>query len=61
MRLWVPMAHRAFADYALGGARLSAGALAVVKRTVAGEKVTQAESGLGPREWRELMATLGRE
>ena len=61
VRLWVPMAHRAFADYALGGARLSAGALAVVKRMLSGEDVTRAESGLGPREWRELMATLGRE
>ena len=61
VRPWVPMAHRAFADYALGGARLSAGALAVVKRMLSGEDVTRAESGLGPREWRELMATLGRE
>ena len=61
VRPWVPMAHRAFADYALGGARLSAGALAVVKRMLSGEDVSQAESGLSPREWRELMATLGRE
>ena len=61
VRPWVPMAHRAFADYALGGARLSAGALAVVKRMLAGEDVARAESGLGPREWRELMAALGRE
>ena len=61
VRPWVPMAHRAFADYALGGARLSAGALAVVKRMLSGEDVTRAESGLSPREWRELMATLGRE
>ena len=60
VRPWVPMAHRAFADYALGGARLSAGALAVVKRMLSGEDVSQAESGLSPREWRELMATLGR-
>ena len=60
VRPWVPMAHRAFADYALGGARLSAGALAVVKRMLAGEDVARAESGLGPREWRELMAALGR-
>ena len=61
VRPWVPMAHRAFADYALGGARLSAGALAVVKRMLAGEDVARAESGLGAREWRELMAALGRE
>jgi len=27
---------------------------------LAGETVDQASSGLSPREWRELMATLGR-
>jgi len=32
-----------------------------VKRLLAGETVTQAESALGKREWSELMATLGRE
>ena len=35
-------------------------ALAVVKRLLAGERVDQAESGLCKREWRELMAVLGR-
>ena len=60
VRPWVPMAHRAFMDYARGGAQLSAAALAVVKRMIAGEDVTQPGSGLGPREWRELMETLGR-
>ena len=60
VRPWVPMAYRAFMDYARGGAQLSAAALAVVKRMIAGEDVTQPGSGLGPREWRELMETLGR-
>ena len=40
---------------------LSADALAVVKRMLAGENVGQAESGLGKREWTELMEVLGRE
>ena len=31
----------------------------LVRRLVKGEKVTQAESGLQPREWRELAALLG--
>ena len=60
VRPWVPVAHRAFLDYVHDAAHLSAGALAVVRRLVAGEEVTQSESGLGPREWRELMAVLGR-
>jgi thymidylate synthase (FAD) len=45
----------------MGGAQLSREALAVVKRLIAGEKVTREESGLSAREWRELMAVLGRE
>ena len=32
--------------------------LAVVKRLLAGEKVDQANSGLGKREWIELQAAL---
>jgi thymidylate synthase (FAD) len=31
-----------------------------VKRLLAGEKVEQKESGISAREWRELMAVLGR-
>ena len=61
VRPWVPAACRAFEDYVLGGAHLSAGALDAVKRMVAGETVTQDDSGLGKREWRELMAALGRD
>ncbi len=58
---WVPLAYEAFRDYRLGGATLSAAGLAVVRRMLAGETVAQADSGLSPREWRELMAVLGRE
>jgi thymidylate synthase (FAD) len=57
---WVPLTAEAFRQHRLGGAHLSAAALAVVKRMLAGEPVTQEESGLGKREWQELMATLGR-
>jgi len=55
---WVPAACGAFRDYRLGAATLSAGMLAVVRRMLAGEKVTQAESGLSRREWAELTAAL---
>jgi thymidylate synthase (FAD) len=58
VRRWVPTAYQAFQDYVLGGANLSAGALQVVRRRLKGEAVGQAESGLSPREWRELMAIL---
>ena len=58
---WVPIVHEAFMDYQVGAETLSAGALAVVKRMLAGEQVAQEESGLAKREWRELMAVLERE
>jgi len=61
VRRWVPITHAAFVDYRLGGAHLSAKGLAVVKRMLAGDSVDRAESGLSVREWRELMATLGRD
>jgi thymidylate synthase (FAD) len=60
LRRWVPVTYEAFVNHMLEGAQLSGGGLAVVRRLLAGEPVTQAESGLSKREWRELMATLGR-
>ena len=61
LRRWVPITYAAFTDYRLGAAQLSAKGLQVVKRLVGGESVTQAESAMSKREWRELMAVLGRE
>ena len=58
---WVPVTYRAFQDYVHRAASLSAGALDVVRRMLAGERVTQDGSSLSPREWRELMAVLDRE
>jgi thymidylate synthase (FAD) len=55
---WVPMTAEAFRQYRLGGAHLSQNGLNVVKRLVAGEKVTQEASGMSKREWNELMETL---
>jgi thymidylate synthase (FAD) len=39
---------------------LSAGMLKVLKRMLAGEAVTQPDSGLNPREWVEFMGMLDR-
>jgi thymidylate synthase (FAD) len=61
VRRWVPLAHAAFVKNRLGAATLSAPALAVVRRMIAGEQISQAGSGLSPREWRELMSALRRE
>lgn len=58
VRRWVPLCHGAFEEYRLGGAALSATGLKVVRRMLTGEAVEQANSGLTPREWRELLAVL---
>jgi thymidylate synthase (FAD) len=61
LRAWVPLCHQAFADYRLGAFSISAPALAILRRMVAGESVEQQGSGLSKREWTELMVALGRE
>ena len=61
VRRWVPMTFAAFAEYRMGGAHISARGLAMVKRLLDGEAVTQEASGLSKREWRELMESLGRD
>jgi thymidylate synthase (FAD) len=58
---WVPLTAEAFGQYRLGGAHLSAKGLEVVRRMIAGESVSHAESGMSKREWTELIETLGRE
>lgn len=56
---WVPFAYRAFEDYRMGGANLSATALECVRRMLKGEEVTQETSGMSKGEWREFVGVLG--
>ncbi len=51
---WVPAAAQAFRDYRLGAVTLSAQMLAVLRRMLAGEAVTQDSSGMSKREWTEF-------
>ena len=60
LKRWVPIAYEAFLEYRMNAATISATGLAVIRRMLAGEQVTPADSGLSAREWRELMAVLGR-
>ena len=53
-RDWVPLAYAAFEDYRMGGVTLSAKAIAVLKRRLAGEVVGQEDSGMSKGEWREF-------
>ncbi len=61
LKRWVPITTEAFENHVVKGESLSGQGLEVVKRLLAGEAVTQETSGLSQREWRELMALLGRE
>ena len=51
---------QAFMDYRGVGLTLSGKALVVVKQLLAGGDMTQEDSGMSKREWRELMVSLGR-
>ncbi|MFZ1340769.1 MAG: FAD-dependent thymidylate synthase [Paracoccaceae bacterium] len=56
---WLPLAYAAFEDYRMGGVTLSAKAISVLKRRLAGEMVTQEESGMSKGEWREFEGVWG--
>jgi thymidylate synthase (FAD) len=60
VRRWVPLSCAAFENYRLHAAELSGQELAVLRRMLAGEEVSQADSGLSAREWRELQTHLRR-
>ncbi|GAB4261582.1 MAG: FAD-dependent thymidylate synthase [Pararhodobacter sp.] len=59
VRDWVPLAYAAFEDYRMGGVTLSSRAIAVLKRMLKGEEVTQETSGMSKGEWREFMGVWG--
>lgn len=56
---WVPLAYAAFEDYRLGGVQMSAKGVEVLKRRLAGEAVTQENSGMSKGEWREFESVWG--
>jgi thymidylate synthase (FAD) len=59
VKAWVPHTYEAFVDYRLDAADISGPAMRILRWLIAGEPVDQANSGLSPREWRELSALLG--
>ena len=58
---WVPLAYEAFAEYQLNAADISQKGLKVISRMIKGQAVSQADSGLTPSEWRELMSILDQQ
>ncbi|MEM1077530.1 MAG: FAD-dependent thymidylate synthase [Pseudomonadota bacterium] len=56
---WVPAAYGAFEDYRMGAVQLSSTGVDCLKRRLAGETVTQENSGMSKGEWREFEAVWG--
>jgi thymidylate synthase (FAD) len=61
VKVWVPIAYEAFLEHQVFGYQLSRGALSVVRGLLNGDKITQPDSGLSGREWKDLMRALGRD
>ena len=61
VKKWVPITHAAFLDYRVGAAHLSSKGLKIVKSMINGNKVSFEDSGLGKREWNELMEVIDKK
>lgn len=55
---WVPLTYEAYMEYQMNAVTLSATAVDLLRRTLAGEKLSFGKSGLSRREWDELAATF---
>ncbi|MCC8417743.1 MAG: FAD-dependent thymidylate synthase [Rickettsia endosymbiont of Bryobia graminum] len=55
---WVPFTYDAFNEYRLEGHNISKKGMAVVKRLINNENVTQESSEMSKREWDELMKII---
>jgi thymidylate synthase (FAD) len=60
LKAWVPLCWDAFRDYRLGAVTFSGPMLSALQRMLAGETVTQPDSGMSKRDWTEFMSALGR-
>lgn len=58
VKKWVPHTYDAFLNYKVNSKNLSSAAWKVIKKMIAGEEVTQENSNMSQREWRELMELL---
>ena len=61
LKLWLPHTYEAFCNYQLNAVKISSQGKDIIKRMIAGEKISQSESGISKREWDELMKGLGIE
>ncbi|MBV68345.1 MAG: thymidylate synthase (FAD) [Pelagibacterales bacterium] len=55
---WTPLTYKAFLSYRLKSAELSMEAIEIIRKMIAGKKVTKSKSNLSNREWKELESLL---
>jgi thymidylate synthase (FAD) len=60
VKAWVPHSYDAFVEYKANAVHLSATGFEVIKRLLAGEAVSEENSGLSKREYLELMSKFGK-
>lgn len=58
VKAWVPLTYDAFMEHKVNGVNFSGSAVQALKRMLAGEEVTQENSGLSKREWAEFQDSL---
>ena len=61
VKKWVPFAFEAFEQYQLNSSHLSSNGLSCIKRLMNGEDVSQDNSGMGKREWKEFCEMIGKD
>ena len=61
VKKWVPFAFEAFEQYQLNSSHLSSNGLSCIKRLMKGEDVSQENSGMGKREWKEFCEIIGKD
>lgn len=55
---WLPLTYEAFNEYRIEGCTISKKGLAVIKKLINHENITQETSGMTKREWEELMQII---
>ena len=61
VKKWVPFAFEAFEQYQLNSSHLSSNGLSCIKRLMKGEDISQDNSGMGKREWKEFCEIIGKD
>lgn len=58
LKKWTPYSYEAFMKNNFNGAHVSQQGIEVIRKLIAGEQLDQIESGMSPREMRELLQAL---